>query len=219
MSPHDGLTVVVPVGYDKNQVPGLVESRREWICKVQQSFDSRRAACGTIPDGMFPENIDLPAIGESWRVTYLKDGGKTVTVREHGAGALLLTGDIHDHLKCRDALVRWLKRQATASLVPALHRLASDHGFRISKVSLRKQRSRWGSCSSNGTISLNLKLLFLPAALARYIMLHELCHTRHMNHSNHFWALVCRHDPGYLRHDREMRHAWRYVPRWAAVND
>lgn len=80
---------------------------------------------------------------------------------------------------------------------------------------MRWQRSRWGSCSPSGTISLNTQLLFLPAPLAEYVLLHELCHTVNLDHSAAFWARVGMHEPGHRRLKRELRDVgWGHVPAW-----
>jgi len=218
MSPHEGLVVVVPEGFDTKLVPGIVESRMEWINRVRLSFDRRRVSGVSDAGGELPVTIDLAGIGESWRVSYRGERRSGVSVRESGDAELVLTGAVHDQALCRAALDGWLKRRAEVKLVPQLLRLASIHGFTVSAVSVRKQRSRWGSCSSRGKVSLNLKLLFLPPLLVRYIMVHELCHTIQMNHSARYWKEVAKYDPDYAVHDREMRHAWRYIPGWVSTS-
>lgn len=211
MTPHDGLVVVIPKGFDQRDVSALVESRREWIEHVQGSFDQRRVE--GVSDGRgLPARLELAGIGESWQVGYRPTAGTQVLLREVAPDRIELSGAVHDEDACRWLIEAWLKRQATRRLTPQLERLSSAHGFSYGSVSFRKQQSRWGSCSTKGTISLNLKLLFLPPLLVRYIMVHELCHTRHMNHSRLFWEEVSKIDPDYGSHDREMRHAWRHVP-------
>jgi hypothetical protein len=219
LSPHDGLIVVVPEHFDKKSIPGLVESRRAWIEKVQGTFDRRRLSGISDNGAALPSNIALAGIGESWQISYRGDGRERVSVHESAGSELHLTGAVHDEVRCRAALEAWLKQRADLQLAPQLQRLASIHGFPVSAVSVRKQRTRWGSCSSKGKISLNLKLIFLPPLLVRYIMLHELCHLRHMNHSRRFWAEVSRFDPDYAAHDMEMKHAWRFVPGWLVAAD
>jgi len=83
-----------------------------------------------------------------------------------------------------------LRRKAQAVLPAQLAKLAELHGFKYACVKIRKSRSRWGSCSSKGTISLSFYLLLLPEHLIEYVLLHELCHTVQMNHSPAFWALL-----------------------------
>ncbi|MDR0798512.1 MAG: M48 family metallopeptidase [Dysgonamonadaceae bacterium] len=91
---------------------------------------------------------------------------------------------------------RDLRCEAQRILPLLLERLAREHGFQYVSVRIRKSRTRWGSCSSRKTISLSLYLMLLPSHLIEYVLLHELCHTVHMNHSADFWALLDRHTQG-----------------------
>jgi predicted metal-dependent hydrolase len=79
------------------------------------------------------------------------------------------------------------KAKAKRQIIARLHQLAERYGFSFSKVSVRNQRTRWGSCSARGNISLNIKLVALPAELSDYVLLHELVHIRVHNHSRKFW--------------------------------
>jgi len=87
-------------------------------------------------------------------------------------------------------------------------------GVEPKRLQVRCQRTRWGSCSRLGTISLNVCLLFQPPEVLRYLMIHELSHLRHMNHSPRFWADVARHEPDWRSLDRELLQGWRRVPSW-----
>lgn len=79
------------------------------------------------------------------------------------------------------------------------------YGFSWKRVSIRDQRSRWGSCSSNGTLCFNWRLIVLPEPLADYVIVHELCHLKHLNHSRAFWHLVERAIPDHHHHRRALR--------------
>lgn len=83
-----------------------------------------------------------------------------------------------------------LRHQSKRILLPRLKSLATSHGFKFTKGSIHKTHGRWGSCSSKGNINLSLYLILLPKHLQNYVILHELCHTRHMDHSARFWALL-----------------------------
>ncbi len=83
-----------------------------------------------------------------------------------------------------------LQAEATRVLPAALHALAARHGLTVSRVSIRNQRSRWGSCGRNGHITLNWRLMAMPAPVREYVLVHELMHLRYMNHSPAYWALV-----------------------------
>ena len=93
-----------------------------------------------------------------------------------------------DDSAARALLQGWLKSAAQERLVPQLLQLAAELKYSVSRVSIRCQRTRWGSCSTRGTVSLNCSLVFLRPDVVRYLFIHELAHTKHMNHSAIFGA-------------------------------
>jgi predicted metal-dependent hydrolase len=97
----------------------------------------------------------------------------------------------------RGLLEEWYRCAACVELPRRLAELACEVGVQYSRVTVRSQRTRWGSCSSTGAISLNWRLLQLPSRLCDYVLVHELCHLREMNHSPSFWAEVARVVPDY----------------------
>jgi predicted metal-dependent hydrolase len=105
--------------------------------------------------------------------------------------------------------------QADYHLTPWLLRESAVVGHRPSNVQVRLQRTRWGSCSNSGTVSLNAALLFLEPELVRYLFVHELCHFISMNHSRKFWSAVARFEPDYRALDRRLTAAWNEIPLWA----
>lgn len=130
-------------------------------------------------------------------------------------GLLLVSGSVGYPEACRGALRRWLSRRAADHLTALLAEVAREENLSYSTVTVRGQRTRWGSCSSRGAISLNRHLLFLPPHLVRYVLLHELCHTVRPDHSPRFWEEVRRRDPQADRLRKELRVAGRCVPGWA----
>ncbi|MBI5613091.1 MAG: M48 family metallopeptidase [Gammaproteobacteria bacterium] len=216
VTPAHGLEVVIPQGYDPGQVPALLKRRQRWIRAALERVESLRAFYGPAAAWCLPGRIELPAVGLAWAVT-AKQGDNAVrtAVREAGAGQLLISGAIDDEPACRTALGRWLLRQAHQHLVPGLERTSRELGLPYKRALIRRQKTRWGSCSRSGTISLNAKLLFLSPETVNYVMIHELCHRVELNHSPRFWRLVERHCPDYRRIDAQRRELWKAVPRWA----
>jgi predicted metal-dependent hydrolase len=102
----------------------------------------------------------------------------------------------------RPLVQRWYREKAQRELPGRLLALAREHGIAVSRVSVRDQRSRWGACSSRGTITLNWRLMLVPPFVRDYVLLHELMHRRELNHSRRFWKLVAACCPrhGEARH-------------------
>ncbi len=219
--PRGRVEVIVPRRTRATDVERFVTENRDWINKARASFASRHEAASDA----LPTRIDLPAIGRSVRVQYLRDGkGSSTggtnceTVRYRQAGAVLtLRGDTADHGLCIAAIKRWLAEVARQEFAAQLLALSRLTGNTFETMHIRAQRTCWGSHSSSGTISLNLCLLFLRPAVVRYLMLHELCHGRHMNHSKRFWKLVGQFEPDYRQLDRELGECWQEVPGWVGI--
>lgn len=127
----------------------------------------------------------------------------------------LLSGPIEDSTLVYDALRKFVKTLAKQFFAPWLTQLSQELQLPYSSLTIRSQSTLWGSCTRARKISLNNKLLFLPSNLTRYILVHELCHIKHLNHSKRFWDLVQKFDPEWKLHRRQMRHAGeQYVPAW-----
>jgi predicted metal-dependent hydrolase len=105
----------------------------------------------------------------------------------------------------RPAIERHLRLLAARELPPRVLELAALHNLPVKRVSVRNQRSRWGSCSRRGTISLNWRLVQAPLFVRDYLILHELAHLRHMNHSRRFWAEVARLCPPFADAERWLK--------------
>lgn len=95
---------------------------------------------------------------------------------------------------------RFLKSTATRYILPRTKKIAEEMGINFGRVTLRQQKTRWGSCSSQGNLNFNWRLVHFPTPVVDYVIIHELAHRKQMNHSAHFWDLVRKHDPAYAQH-------------------
>mgnify|MGYP002622571114 CR=1 FL=1 len=210
-----GLEVVIPRGYDAAKVPALLEKKKTWVRAALDRADSQRKFFEPEPAWRLPHTITLPALGMTWQVHGTENKNNRLTVREQ-AGKLFFSGAIENEKLCRTALHRWLVRKTREYIVPRLHQLSVEKGLRYHRSFVRRQRTRWASCSKHRSISLNVKLLFLPPELTDYVLIHELCHLVEMNHSKNFWRVVQKHCPEYSKLDASLRDMWKRIPRWAS---
>jgi predicted metal-dependent hydrolase len=209
--PGGRVEVVVPPGASAATVQRFVGVHREWIDRRVEDLST----AGGPVDERRPASIHLPAIDRRYAVEYEHSATPPMRAALTEGGAVLrMRGPLHDDAAVSGALRQWLAGVAYDELGRKLSGIAAGSGVHFSRVQIRRQRTRWGSCSATGTISLNVCLMFLSPAVVRYLLVHELCHTRHMNHSQRFWSLVERHEPDYRRLDRELLRGWQCVPGW-----
>ena len=166
ISARDGLVVIAPNGVERGRVMQLVVSKADWIAERLTEFDAVRHLVRDIPS-VRPQAFDLPALAESWRVEYRPTRSQTVGARTDQAGRILVSGAIEDVEACQAALRRWLARHAKVALSSWLTNVAQQTGLRYTDLAVKNQRTRWGSCTAHGRVSLNCKLLFLPRELVR----------------------------------------------------
>lgn len=207
--PGGRVEVVVPRGTPPATVQHFVARHRQWIDLKVREFGCRDAAlCEALPG-----EVAFQSVGEHWQVVYER-APRAPRVRE-GDGVVIVRGDLERTRLVRHALHRWLMRRAHTRLAPWLLEVAAEAGLAVGRVQVRRQRTRWGSCSRSGTISLNACLMFQPAPVVRYLFAHELAHVVHMNHSRRFWRLVETLEPDWRGLDRQLVTGWNHVPAWA----
>lgn len=211
---RDGLVVIAPQGLGAERIAALVSNKGNWILSRLQQFDEVRHLL-SLNEPAPPQAFDLAALAESWLVEYRETRSKTIGTRTDRQGRILVYGAVNDTKRSNAALRRWLARRAKETLTDWLETLARQTDFKFSSITIKSQRTRWGSCSSRNVISLNSKLLFLPKELARYVLIHERCHTMEHNHSMRFWALVRQFEPKADTLHGAMPEAWKQIPAWA----
>ena len=149
-------------------------------------------------------------IGKSYRLQYIHRPELTKTSTRLAANAVIISS----HLPLSDSFVqskavqaseRALKKEAQTLLPQRLEKLARQHGFKYSSIRIKKLISRWGSCTSQKDITLNYFLMQLPWPLVDYVILHELVHTRHLNHSASFWQEFERIYPEAKKFRKQIR--------------
>jgi predicted metal-dependent hydrolase len=198
------VEIVVPVGVSAKAVRDFVQRFTPWIDRKVAAMQ-----CFAQPATAVPQSIEFALTNERFEVEWQGTSKRAISLQ----GERLVVHAPGDD-EVRALLQGWLRCAANERLTPRLMQLASDLNYSVQRVAIRCQRTRWGSCSTRGTVSLNCSLVFLPPAVVRYLFVHELAHTKHMNHSVNFWRLVEKLEPEYRRLDRELLAGWRTVPAW-----
>jgi predicted metal-dependent hydrolase len=214
------VEIVVPRGFDMQQIPDILKKRQDWIAKTTQRIATERrsltqasAQAPQVARDTLPEQLSLRSLLEEWIIHYQPTDSHKITFTTPEPQQLLIRGKIDRH-NCSPALQYWLKRKAEYHLTSWLRLVSREIDLPCNEISVRGQKTLWASCSGHKNISLNFKLLFLPPHLVRYVFIHELCHTIHLNHSQHFWGLVEEKEPDYRLLDSELNKAWIYIPEW-----
>jgi putative zinc protease len=193
------LRASIPYYSPEFAVRRLVNGNRDEIRKMLATHNAKNS----YQDG------DL--IGKTHTLFLRKFSGEEIKISNEGNQILV---QIPQELAFENQLVqseirktvsKILRKQAKAYLPRRIDFLAEKYGFSFEKLRFSHTGTRWGSCSSSGTISLNIALMNLPHHLIDYVIIHELCHTRQMNHSSKFWQEVEKYCPDYKKYVQEIK--------------
>lgn len=195
LRPNGLARVTIPRGGSIKEALRFVDRNKDWLERQLHKLATQpnRPTEWTIGTELLfrgePLKIEAGVNGESGRI---KLGAEVIKVAN-------LTANL------RPAVEKHLWRLAAKELPPRVMEHAALHSAPVRRVTVRNQRSRWGSCSRNGTISLNWRLIQAPSYVCNYLILHELSHLKHMNHSARFWREVERVCPDYRIAERWLK--------------
>lgn len=199
-----GLEITVPFRFNLKEIPTLLEEHKTWI--TQQCLQSQIKKSAELPT-----ELHFRAVNQWWRIYYDSCQTKWELI-ERPCDELVLVGSMADKKSGQEKLLAWIKKKSKIYLTGSLEEISKKTQLSYHKVTIRDQHTVWGSCTSKKSINLNYKLIFLPKPLVDYVMIHELCHTKHLNHSEKFWNLVAFFDPHWKQHRQELRHANQFIP-------
>jgi predicted metal-dependent hydrolase len=196
VGPRRPLEIVVPRGVRDGEIDALLESKRRWIA---EALARARAVAGR------PARLGLERPGVVWLAgeplpVARLNGRRSVAAVE--AGRLLVRGP---DAAAPAAVERWYRREARRRILPLVERGAARLGLEVGSVAIGDAKTRWGSCSSRGTLSFSWRLLLVPHEVLEYVVVHELVHLREPNHSKAFWRLVEAARPGWQEQARWLR--------------
>jgi predicted metal-dependent hydrolase len=215
------VTLVIPRFVSKTVAREFLRSRDHWIRQKIAEFRlkaARDAEAGPSPHLRWDGSDQIPLRGESVPLRIVPAQLRTPVVRlDSQALTLFCPNDWLGQTPRLERLLREaLRKEALNDATRLLREEAAKLGVRYEGPRIADQKTLWGSCTPAGLISLSWRLILTPAAVFRYVVIHELCHRVHLDHSDAFWALVSRQMPDYEAHRRWLReHAQRlhwYLP-------
>lgn len=198
--PETGLNVVIPRRYNVEDVSGLLRLKSRWILNTLKKNAQIRPALN------FKEakNGDkIPYLGRNIDLSVQPSREKSAILSMDGNRLLLGSGP--DGGPIDTLLEAWYRYRAEILLGQKITGFSSLMGIRYGRLSIRGQKTRWGSCSRTGTVCLNWKLILVPEPVIDYVIVHELAHLKEMNHSPKFWQIVAQYCPNYKTHRRFLR--------------
>ena len=196
VAPNGSLRISAPKFTPKFAIASLLKSSRQEIRKMVNSqrklYDTDRQI-GKSHSLVIQTDIGMQTVSTIGTTIFA-----TTTSQEN-----VISADFQQEI--RQEVLKALRKEAKSYLPRRLRYLADQYDFSYEKTKLTHASSRWGSCSSSGTISLNIALMSLPFELIDYVLVHELCHTKFMDHSDSFWELVGQFDPSYKLHRKLLK--------------
>ena len=199
----DGVEVVVPRRMALRHVEPFVREKQPWIERTLRRYQD------AVVDG--PVRVDLrdggevPYLGEQLDLDVRVEPARTRPHVRRRGDVLTVKVAAPGREPLRDALERWYRREARAEVEERLDAAVARAGASYSRLTIRQQRTRWASCSSNGSMSFNWRLLLAPPEILDYVVEHEVAHLDVLDHSPRFWRLVRSRVPDYPTHERWLR--------------
>ena len=208
LCPKKGLEIVIPSNGTEKAALAFLNSKRAWFLKHAHILNKISST------KILPQQIILKALDQTWQIRYEKVANSRQVKLIKLPQELAVYGPIDNYDLCITKIKLWLQVQSEKYLYLWLNKISQHMQLPFNNLSVRNQKTRWGSCNNKKNINLNYKLLFLPYTLVEYVMIHELCHTIHMNHSEKFWQLVANYYPNYLEARSEIIRESKLIPDW-----
>lgn len=185
-----GVRVVVPETEDI-QPTELLKENAVWVTEKKQKYDTYREQ---VPDREFEEGEEFPYLGDEYEIVIERRPSSDVTDK------FRLAKHHVDQTSVQRSMESLYRRKAREVFEDRSEHFAEEMGVEYDKIEVRNQRTKWGSCSTTGTLGLNWRLMMAPPDVVDYIVIHELAHLREPNHNSSFWSLVAEYDPEYESH-------------------
>ena len=202
VKPDGTLMVRAPLRMSAVHIQEFVQSHIEWIREKQ----AQAKASPPPPKKRYVDGETFPYLGKEYPLNLVAHQRSALTF---GANKFHLVNN--NRQKARKAFIRWYKAQALEVVSERVAIRAEQNKFAYQKIRITSARTRWGSCSTNGTLSFTWRLVLAPPEVIDYVVVHELIHTQIKNHSSNFWQRVGEIMPDYKRHVSWLKKNGRFL--------
>jgi predicted metal-dependent hydrolase len=199
INPERGVLVRAPFRMPEARIEAFVDKMTPWVLKHLAKMRPRRFISGE----------SLPYLGESYHLKVVTNGQEPTVIRMQGGELIVSVNCRLDEqgqcLAVKNSLTDWYRQQAGIILTERVALYSGKTGLRPERIKLRRQRCRWGSCTTDKTIILNWLLVLAPLPVIDYVVAHELCHLKVHSHSPDFWRCLDRLLPDYKERRKWLR--------------
>ncbi len=196
----DRITAIVPMGLDEASILDLVNSKSKWI--VSKLVEIREIEHQK-SHKQYVNGESFPYLGRNYSLDIKYEPDVTFSEAKLYRGKLVVTTPTRDEAMIRETLENWYRDKATEKIEARLVYYQTYFDMAPKRLVIKNQQKRWGSCTKNKELLFNWKCVMCPAPILDYIVVHEMCHLVHMNHSQEFWELLKKVLPDY-----ENRKEW-----------
>ncbi|MGN1181091.1 MAG: M48 family metallopeptidase [Suilimivivens sp.] len=201
----DGNLIVKAPYFVRNyEVEAFVRSKADWIeataIRLKREKEKRENTRLKLESGDM-----LPFLGEQRVLTVIREDRKRAKVNCAMERLLVFVPYDAGYEYRREALEKWYRKEASVIIGEKAEEYASRLNVAFKDIHIKDQKSRWGSCSSKGNLNFNWRLVMAPESVLDYVVIHELCHLRYMDHSEHFWNLVSGVCPAYRQYRKWLK--------------
>jgi len=186
-----GITVIIPEAEEISPIE-LLQENSAWVVEKKRKYDAYREE---IPDRRYEPSETFPYLGTQHEVVVESRSASDVE-----GGELRLAEHHVEETSVKRGLETLYRRKARETFEDLAEQYASEMGVEYGEIHIRRQRTRFGSCSTSGTLGLNWRLMMAPLEIVEYVAIHELAHLREPNHNDEFWSIVAEYDSDYQDH-------------------
>lgn len=205
----DKIEVVAPMKAPVGSINAFVTAQQEWIKNAMRRVQARSQPIKGLAPSKYDEGVNVPYQGQAIPLVIQSSNRKKILVQLTTDARFIAHTPFYDtenrSEQIRQALEKYMRHQARQTALQLIDKHGKKHELIPRALRIKTMKSRWGSCGPHDDINLNWLLMLAPPVIFEYVVIHELCHIKHKNHSKEFWQMVANLMPDYLQHRQWLK--------------